>query len=198
MIELDADTATRRRTKARILEATTRLLTAGQPLTKLSIQRIAKTAGISRATFYLHFGSKHELMSLLARQTTSPWTRLAASALENAELTWEDVANVVRGAIEVYREHRGVLAGIIEMAEYDPETRAAWRETMHEMARLFQTAIEQRRPHLTSPQAQCLSRTLVWGGERFLHQELSPSASERDDASQAWALAEMAWKFLHD
>lgn len=193
----DVDSATRVRTRNRILDATKKLLTGGEPLAKLSIHRIAQTTGISRATFYLHFQSKHDLITRLAQRETSPWVELAAPVLAEVSITREEMTRVARAAIDVYRVNRGVLAGIIEMAEYDAETREAWRETIHGIANLFQAAIERWRPLLDPAEAKQLARMTVWAGERFLHQEVSDAAGD-DDEVMAWTLAEMAWNLMTD
>nr|AKB95183.1 transcriptional regulator,tetR family [uncultured bacterium] len=192
-----SDTATRRRNRNRILDAATELLSTGEPLTKLSIRRIAKSAGISRATFYLHFKSKHDLIAALAKRETDPWIELAAPALDAGSISRADMEQVARGAIDLYRTHRGVLAGIIELAEYDDETRQAWRETIHEFANRFQVAIQRWRLDLSEPEAKQLARMIVWGGERFLHQEVG-DADAGSDQLHLWTLTELAWRLMND
>jgi AcrR family transcriptional regulator len=192
------DTATRRRTRHRILDATKKRLTAGEPLTKLSIQRIVKTAGVSRATFYLHFQSKQELIAALAKRELTPWLQSAAPALQNATLTRDVLEQLAGGAIEIYRANRGVLAGILEMSEYDLDTRLAWQQTIHEIADLFALAIRTHRPQLSSTQTEQLARLIVWAGERFLHQEIADAVPNAEaDQVFRWTLAELASKTIY-
>ncbi len=191
------DTATRTRTRNRILDATTQLLTAGEPLARLSINRIAKTAGVSRATFYLHFASKYDLIAKLAERETSPLIELAGPTLSDALITRDDLIRVAQSAIAVYRTNRGVLSGILELAEYDDETREAWRTTIYKIAELFQGAIAKLRPELSDAQTEQLARMIVWSGERFLHQEVGDSPPD-DDQTKVWALVEMSWKLMQD
>ena len=136
--EADIESATRRRNRNRILDATKELLTEGQRFTKLSINRIAQTAGVSRAAFYLHFQSKSDLIAGLAKRETDRWIESATPALVNASIKKDGLQQLAWNAIALFRDNRGALAGIIEMAEYDDQTRAAWRETIHGIARLFQ------------------------------------------------------------
>lgn len=191
------DTATRTRTRNRILDATSQLLTAGEPLARLSINRIATTAGVSRATFYLHFTSKGDLIAKLAQRETNPLIEIAGPALNGALITREDLIQVAQSAVTVYRVNRGVLSGILELAEYDDDTHAAWRETVYRIAELFQQAISKLRPKLSDAETEQLSRMIVWSGERFLHQEVGGSPPDADQV-KVWALVEMAWKLMND
>jgi AcrR family transcriptional regulator len=196
-IDSDGDTATRQRNRNRILDATSELLSAGEPLAKLSIHRIATSAGISRATFYLHFKSKRDLIAALAKRQTDPWIELAAPALDAGTITRAEMRRVAQGAVDLYRSNRGVLAGIIELAEYDFETRQAWRETIYSFAERFQVAIQHWRPDLSEAEATQIARMIVWGGERFLHQEVGDSTTDEDQL-MVWTLTEMAWRLMHD
>ncbi len=193
----ELESATRLRTRNRILDATLQLLTEGERLATSSVHRIAKTAGISRATFYLHFKSKHDLIAALAQREIRPWIEMTAQVLADAAVDRESLKRVAQGVVDVYRSKRAALAGIIEMAESDDETRQAWRETIHSIAQEFQSAIGRRRPHLSDQQSEQLARMIVWGGERFLHQEVGGEATPRDEA-KTWTLIEMAWKLMND
>ncbi len=191
------ESATRMRTRNRILDATSQLLSAGERLATSSVNRIAKMAGVSRATFYLHFRSKHELIAALAQREIRPWIDSATNALDNASIDRANLVQVAEGILDVYRAKRGVLAGIIEMAEQDDQTRLAWRETIHSIAQVFQAAIARRRPKLSTAESEQLARMIVWAGERFLHQEAGDSPTETDDV-KVWALTEMAWTLIND
>ncbi len=195
--QLAVDTATRTRTRNRILDATSQLLTAGEPLARLSINRIATTAGVSRAAFYLHFSSKHDLIAKLAQRETNPLIEMAGPALNGGLITRGDLVQVAQSAVAVYRTNRGVLSGILELAEYDDDTREAWRETIYRIAKLFQVAIANLRPELTENRTAQLAKMIVWSGERFLHQEVSDSPPDSDE-EKVWALVEMAWKLMND
>lgn len=193
----ELESATRLRTRNRILDATLQLLTEGERLATSSVHRIAKTAGISRATFYLHFKSKHDLIAALAQREVRPWIEMTAQVLSDAAVDREGLKRVAQGVVDVYRSKRAALAGIIEMAESDDETRQAWRETIHSIAEEFQAAIARRRPNLSEKESQQLALMIAWGGERYLHQEVGGEAIAGDEAKN-WTLIEMAWKLMND
>ncbi len=73
----------RAQTRRHVLDATRELLATGEAFATLSIQRIVEKAGVSRATFYLHFRSKRELIAALAQMETSQWRQIAAPFLMN-------------------------------------------------------------------------------------------------------------------
>ena len=118
-------------------------------------------------------------------------------ALQAGTITRSEMSQVASGLVAVYRANRGVLDGIIELAEYDDEARQAWHETVHGIAAAFQIAMQHWRPELTESKAIQLSRMIVWAGERYLHQELADSGADNDQAV-VWTMTEMAWQLMND
>lgn len=194
---LTTETVTRRRNRNRILDATSELLSAGEKVAKLTINRIAETANLSRATFYLHFASKQDLIAALAEREIAPWTSTVAAVLGAAQVNRRQMEQVAQGLLEVYRAHQGTVTGIIEMAEYDDEIRRAWRQTIEGVSQQFSEAIVNWRPQLSADKAAQLARIIVWGGERFLHQEVG-GASSGDNDLLVWTLTETAWRLMND
>lgn len=58
----------REQMERRLLEATERLMRDGASFTELSVDRLATEAGISRASFYIYFEDKGDLLRRLAGQ----------------------------------------------------------------------------------------------------------------------------------
>lgn len=191
------DSATRRRNRSRLLDATASLMSTGEPLKRLNISRIVSAAGMSRAAFYLHFRSKEDLIRALAEREISSWIIFATPTLDRSTVSQAALRRLAVRIIEVYRAHCGVLSGIIELAEYDEETRRAWRETMHSIARRFESALRLWRPGLPEAEAALLARMIAWAGERFLHQEVRDAPSDQDELL-AGTLTEMVWKLAHE
>ena len=65
----EAQSAKRAAVEAAVLGAAERLL-AGAPFAELSVDRIAKEAGISRTAFYFYFRDKRELLMRLTEGVT--------------------------------------------------------------------------------------------------------------------------------
>src|ERR1700745_1294616 len=55
-----------------MLDATLALLAEGAPYAELTVQRIAARAGVSRPTFYAHFGDRRELLLELMETALRP------------------------------------------------------------------------------------------------------------------------------
>jgi len=187
----------RARTTQQILDATRDLLAGGEPLARLSINRIVAAAGVSRATFYLHFRTKRDLMAALAGEETQQWTAIVESFLGNPKADRSVLERAVAEAAEAWRTHRAVLSGFIELAEYDKDTRCAWKETVHTIGQSIATAIQQRRPTLSAAEAQQLGRLIAWAGERILHQEAESTPRESDRLLN-WSLTEMIWAVMNN
>lgn len=185
----------RGQTRQQILGATRRLLAQGEAFAKLSIQRIVDEAGVSRATFYLHFRSKRELIAALGRTETSEWEKISSPFLMNPKANRKVFERAVKQLIVAWRRHHAVLAGIIELAEYDEETRYGWRDTIHEIARGVGQALQKRQPQLSADQAEHLGRLIVWAGERYLHQEARDPCPDGNDLI-VHSLTNLVWKLF--
>ncbi len=187
----------RTHTRQQIIDATRKLLAQGEAFARLSIGRIVVVAGVSRATFYLHFRTKRELVAALAQSETGAWATIAAPFLDDPRADRAVLSVVVRQLVDLWREHRAVLAGIIELAEYDDDTRAAWRDTAAEVARMVATSMRCRRPELSPAEADYRSRLLVWAGERFLHQEAGQPMPDHDRLLIE-SLTELFWRMVSE
>ncbi|TDC93880.1 TetR/AcrR family transcriptional regulator [Actinomadura sp. 7K507] len=113
----------------RVLRTAAEMMADGTPYTELPVQRIAERADVARSTFYLHFPDKSRLLIALAEE--------AVEGLFGEAVTWwradhadgvEGVAHAMRQMIAAYREHRRVLAALSEVAGYDPDVAAFWRD----------------------------------------------------------------------
>ncbi len=184
----------------RLLDATERLMRAGASYTELSVDRLATEAGISRASFYIYFEDKGHLLRLLAGQVFSD---LATSG----QRWWgvaqrrdpEDVRAAMTAIIANYRQHQPLLVALSEMAGYDPQVAATYRELLaaisHQAAQVIEEgqadgAIRRELPAATTASA------LTWMVERACYQNL-PNHGPDYDAELATALTEVVWGALY-
>lgn len=178
-------------TRSRILSAARELLSAGEPMAVMTVARVAEAAGVSRATFYLHFPDKHELTDALAQELFAQWTPIADPLLAEAAPTREQLRGVVDAVVALWREHAGTLAGLIEVAEYDADARRSWRRAIDEVAETIAQWLSVVRPDLPPSGARTLARVIAWSAERSLHQLLTDEPA--DDHVVAEALTELVW-----
>ncbi|MFR9806835.1 TetR/AcrR family transcriptional regulator [Pseudonocardia sp. RS010] len=107
------------------LQRSAESLTAdGGSFSALPVERLAAGAGMSRATFYIYFEDKAELV-------TSWFAQLAERITEAGEPWWgavepvtpDTVRATLAAVLAVYQRHRTVFAAVEEMVPLDPRLR---------------------------------------------------------------------------
>ena len=184
----------REQIERQLLDATDRLMADGASFTELSVDRLATEAGISRASFYIYFEDKGDLLRRLATQVFGDLTADAAQwwAVAGRRDPADIHASMTR-LIASYRTHQPVLVALNEMAAYDAQVGATYRELLTGIAAQFTTVIEEgqadgsiRPGLLAAPTAS----SLVWMVERVCQQNL-PGRSADYDPQLATALTEI-------
>jgi AcrR family transcriptional regulator len=186
----------RAETEQRILDGTVELLDAGASLAGLSVNRIAETSGVSRATFYLHFADKRQLVQRLGETELFAFQRVTESFLSDASAGRAELAKTIDELITLWRSHAGVLSSLIEMAEYDADSRETWQGIILSVAASIAPAVRERRPELDEPMVLTLSEILAWTGERSLHQMVGRGASDDQGRLVADGLTEAVWRIV--
>jgi TetR/AcrR family transcriptional regulator, ethionamide resistance regulator len=190
----------REQIERQLLDATERLMADGASFTELSVDRLATEAGISRASFYIYFQDKGDLLSRLTGQ-------VFADLANAAELWWSvsrrrdpaDVRAAMDGLVASYRRHQPLLVALSEMAAYDPQVGTTYREILTAIAGRLAAVIEEGqadgfiRPELSAATA---ASTLTWMAERTCQQNL-PGRPESYDAEMAATLTQIVWGALY-
>jgi AcrR family transcriptional regulator len=158
--------------RRRVLRTAAEMMADGTPYTELPIQRIAERAGVARSTFYLHFPDKGRLLIALAEE--------AVDALFSEAVIWwradhlageEGVAHAMRQMIAAYRRHRRVLHALAEVAGYDADVAAFWRDRMHGFTEVVQDRLDtERRARTVDPamDTPTTAQVLIWTVERTI------------------------------
>ncbi len=183
-------------TEQRILDATITLLDSGASLAGLSVNRIVEAAGVSRATFYLHFGDKRALVSRLAATELREFQRVTSTFISEPEAGREDLAASVDEMISLWRAHAGVLSSLIELAEYDAETREDWQSVIKAVGDAIAPAIRERDARLSDEAVATMAEVMAWTGERALHQMVGRDVTDEQAARVAEGLTEIMWRVL--
>jgi TetR/AcrR family transcriptional regulator, ethionamide resistance regulator len=183
-----------------LLDATERLMADGASFTELSVDRLATEAGISRASFYIYFEDKGDL---LRRLTTQVFDDLA----DAPERWWSvsqrrdpaDVLAAMTGLVASYRRHQPLLVALNEMAAYDAAVGATYRDVLAAIAGRLAVVIEEGqrdgsiRPELS---AATTATALTWMAERTCQQNL-PGRPGTYDAELAATLTQIVWGALY-
>ncbi|KRD06780.1 TetR family transcriptional regulator [Mycobacterium sp. Root265] len=178
----------------RLLDATDRLMTDGTSFTELSVDRLATEAGISRASFYIYFEDKGDLLRRLARQVFGDLTEDAAQWWTVAgRRDPTDIRSAMARIIASYRRHQPVLIALNEMAGYDAQVGETYRELLTGIGAQFAGVIEAGQAdgsiRAALPAATTAS-SLVWMVERVCQQNL-PLQPSSYDAELAGTLTEI-------
>src|SRR3989442_4586656 len=91
------------------------------PFKDLTVDRIARAAGISRTAFYFYFRSKQDVLRAAIEKVTE-------DAFQETDRWWHGkghprdlIRTAVQGVVDVYRRHEHLNRAIQEVAMYDEE-----------------------------------------------------------------------------
>ncbi|WP_394830402.1 TetR/AcrR family transcriptional regulator [Pendulispora rubella] len=123
-----------RETRAKLFEAATELITQ-QGYHATSVDRIAARAGVAKATFFVHFASKAEIIAALMHIQTDYARKAREAALPEGPL------EAMRAMVETLGKQaarsrtlsRGVLAATLESEEIGGAASALFDEVLAEM-----------------------------------------------------------------
>jgi AcrR family transcriptional regulator len=172
--------------RERAILATAERLLGERPLHEISIDDLARGAGISRPTFYFYFPSKEAvLLTLLDRMVEEARSR-QGEALERFA---EDPARWLRQGItaiyETFRSRRAVALAAADASATSAEVRALWARVMEQFVEETSAAIEAERARGAAPDgvpARALAVALNLMNERVLHDTFARHAPMVDEA----------------
>lgn len=195
MSSVQARSGARRReaTQAAIVDGMRRLLKAGEAYASLSIEQIVKEAGVSRATFYLHFAEKKDVMLRLAYEIVEQRFSIGAEQLAEPQIGPTAVTAMITEMVDRWMDDAHLLDAVIALTEQDPEMRTTWVNAVHEVGAMFANLMRSHWDVATPSEAdtETLGRVLAWMFERSAHQ-LTRDPYERDAVIRA--LTEVIWR----
>ncbi|NBH03764.1 TetR/AcrR family transcriptional regulator [Amycolatopsis sp. SID8362] len=142
----------------------------------MTVETIAKGAGISRGSLYFYFGSKQEVLTALVARTVAVLGQDAASVDAGADP--EETARAsVRLTERMWRDHGPVMRAAVDLSPTVPEIARLWHDTVAAYAEAM-TGVLLRAglPTGDGPTgAAAVARALCWMTERvFYHASRSP------------------------
>lgn len=166
-----------------VRQATLRLL-AQTPYKDLTIDDIAREAGLSRSAFYFYFRDKHDLLLAVTEE-------VADELYHEADRWWHGrgepetlVREALSGVGAVYQRHAELLRVATEVSTYDEEVRQFWRalverfiDATSDYLRREQEAGRLLRPLAPRPTAEAL----VWMVERTLYVQVAGGEREPEE-----------------
>jgi AcrR family transcriptional regulator len=169
----EVPTEKRQAIEAAVLLAIEELLGEGATYATLSVERIAKRAGISRTAFYFYFADKRELLMRLASELSDQLYREADTWWSGAGDGPAQLTAALDKIAGVYRSHGPLVRAIVELSTYDEVVGPFWqalvRRFVDASAARIASEIEAGRADATLD-AEATAFALVWMTERALHQ----------------------------
>lgn len=144
----------------------------------MTVEAIARGAGISRGALYFYFGSKQDVLTALVERTMSV---INASTLAASVDTSSAPSDVVLEGIATtegfWRDHGVVMQAAIEIGQSIPEIQRLWSQTLERAAQGFSSAFVRAGVEQGSgpSQALSLSRALCYMVERSFYWSFASS-----------------------
>jgi AcrR family transcriptional regulator len=157
--------------------ATAERLLADRPLREISVDDLARGAGISRPTFYFYFASKDAvLLTLLDRVVAEADAVTRAAFSEPASGPREAWRRAITAYYETFRAHRPLTLAWAEARPTNTEIRELWAQVLDNWVAQCAAAIEAERARGAAPAgppARDLAVVLNSMNERVLYATFS-------------------------
>ncbi|MGI8585110.1 MAG: TetR/AcrR family transcriptional regulator [Thermoleophilaceae bacterium] len=180
--------------RAKLVEAIGELA-AESAFRDLTVDVIARRAGLSRSAFYFYFRDKHDLLIAAAAE-------VADDLYVEADCWWHGqgepgalVREALTGVASVYARHGRLLGLAVEVSTYDPDVRAFWRSLVERFVDATAEHLERERVagRVGSLDPRGTAESLVWMAERcfwlFLASSERSVAEVVDQLAAVWMAA---------
>jgi AcrR family transcriptional regulator len=96
-------------------------------------------AGFARATFYLHFRDKGEMVARIMGQLTEELIHNASEWLvEGSEFTPATLRSAIVGTVATFKKHQAVVAAILDTAPFDETVATLYHKMIDSISKLSQ------------------------------------------------------------
>ncbi len=186
--------------RERALLAAGRELLAERGLHEISVDDLARGAGLSRSAFYFYFASKEQLLLTLMEQVVAE--QVAAEDRTQAGLAGDPAAvwrEVLTASLTMWEAHRGVFQAAAQARRTDPQVGAAWEQLIEGFVLRTTRVIEQERDRGVAPRttpARELAVCLVRMNERVfesLTQDPDPGPDTQDQRGRTLDAVIAVW-----
>ena len=128
----------------RLLIAMEQLLEKEQRFETVTVEQLAKEAGIARATFYLHFADKAELVSSLMKRLTDEVVESAGSWFESGAGATEpeSLKPALKGIIGTFKKHHAVLEAAASTTSHDETVAELYEQMMQALCEQSRKAVQ--------------------------------------------------------
>lgn len=176
----------RRRTRAEVetavREALLRLLSEGTPFKKLTVDELARAAGLSRTAFYFYFPGKEQALMSAAAEVSAEFHERADTWWHGEGPPEELVRAALVGSLEVYVRHAPLLRAAVELTSYSQEFEAFYKGLIDRFVRATAAHLhrEQEAGRLRPLDCELVAEGLVWMSERCNHMMIKEGRSPEE------------------
>jgi AcrR family transcriptional regulator len=165
----DAPTKGDLREKA-ILDAAEELLEV-ETFDGITVEAIARGAGIARNALYFYFASKQEVFTALVRRTVAEISEDATSVVADAQLApREAIVRAVRNTERSWAAHGRIMSAAVELGAVIPEIGVVWASTVERYAAAMTEILGRTDMPADGPgSAPEVARALCWMTERTFY-----------------------------
>lgn len=153
------------RQRRAILDCLPELL-AKRPISELSVSEIASAAGVLRSGFYFYFESKYTALAVVTSEIWSEFmdrARFFARAADESPA--EFIARTAGIALDLWRDHEGVLMASVQAIPLDEQLADLWQEWILRLAEVLTKQVlkdqEEGLARPVSPDVPALISTLL-------------------------------------
>ena len=179
----------RRQARERVISTALKLSDRGS-FRDLTVDQIARSAGLSRSAFYTHFADKEDLLLAAVEEVSRQLYEMADRWWHGVGPPAERVRRAIEGVVSVYASEAGLLRIAAEVSTYDEQVRQLWLD-------IAERFIEATADHVRSEQdlgliprnldPRATAEALYWMAERCCYIYLG--RGERKPAAVVDALA---------
>jgi AcrR family transcriptional regulator len=157
-----------------------------RPLSQISVDALARGAGLSRSAFYFYFPSKDAVVLALLERLVQAAGGALDNVLERAGLGPESWREGIAIFYEIFGAHRAVIQAAVELSASNEEAQSLWAQIEAGWVEQVAERIEQERRSGVAPagvSARDLATALVQMNERALRSVftgIKPAIAERE------------------
>jgi AcrR family transcriptional regulator len=157
-----------------------------RPLSQISVDALARGAGLSRSAFYFYFPSKDAVVLALLERLVEEAGGTLDDALERAGLGPDSWREGIAIFYEIFGAHRAVIQAAVELSESNEEAQGLWAQVTAGWVDQVADRIGQERESGLAPvgvSARDLATALVQMNERALRSVFTaakPAIAERE------------------
>ncbi len=177
--------------ESQILDALERLL-ATKPFVELTMDDIAKQAGLSRSALYFYFGSKEAALGALHQRTYEAMARTTDPLTETGDASERGMRDAIEQVCFNWRTHSHALRTFHETAMVSTEFGGPWRERLQRHVTVLTGLIEQARSAGWAapppPTAEAIASAWFWMLESQFYELFRREHSRADEVELVDAL----------